>query len=184
MNHIATSREELLAASLRAAAEKGMRGVNIREIARACGVSVGCVYRYFPSKAELMSAAVEKIWERIFASADVGGDAPFAELVRRLFACIRSGCAEYPDFFSLHASGFAAEEKGEGRRTMDRYLAGIREALARALAADDRVRAGVFDETFTREDLAGFVLDNLLLLGAARASSCERLILVTQKILY
>ena len=33
---------------------------------QACGVSVGCIYNYFASKTELLSATVESIWSDIF----------------------------------------------------------------------------------------------------------------------
>ena len=35
-------------------------------MAAVCGVSVGCIYNYFASKTELVSATVESIWNDIF----------------------------------------------------------------------------------------------------------------------
>lgn len=185
MNHAATSREELLAASLKFAAEEGLKSLNIRSIAEECHVSVGCVYRYFPSKADLMSATVEKIWERIFRLTE-DGDTPadFRGCVAWVFSCIRSGCAEYPAFFRQHAAAFAPGEKGEGRRVMDQYLARIRQAMLRALERDPAVRQEVFDDAFSREEFVSFLLSDLLSLGIRQASSCDFLLTLVDKLLY
>jgi len=185
MNHTATSEDELLAASLKLASEEGLKSLNIRSIARACGVSVGCVYRYFPSKAELVSAAVGKIWEQIFHMAEnAGAQGDFRGAVRWVFSCIRSGCAEYPSFFRQHAGAFAESEKGEGRRAMERCLGHIRAVLLRALEEDPSVRAGVFDRSFTREDFVSFVFDNLISLGVRQADSCEFLLRLIEKLIF
>lgn len=42
--------------------ENGWTGANIRSVAAACGVSVGCVYNYFDSKTALVDAAVASVW--------------------------------------------------------------------------------------------------------------------------
>jgi len=185
MNHTATSQEALLRASLKFASEEGLKSLNIRSIAQECGVSVGCVYRYFPSKSDLISATVGKIWESIFRMTEGGGAGDdFRGCIRWVFACIRNGCQEYPSFFSQHAAAFSESEKSDGRRVMNQYLARIREMLLQALSADPAIRQSVFDAAFTREAFAAFVLDNLLSLGMRRAEDCEMLLRVTEKLLY
>lgn len=185
MNHKATSKEEILAASLALASGAGFGAINIRSVAQKCGVSVGCVYRYFPSKAELVSAAVGKIWEGVFHMTE-GCEAPrdFRECVRWIFSCIRSGCSEYPSFFRRHASAFAAAEKDEGRRVMDEYLAHIRGALLLALRNDPAVRRGVFGGGFSEEAFAAFVFDNLMSLGLRGAEDCDFLVALIDRLLY
>ena len=44
MNNTATSKEEILKTSRKLIQENGWTGVNIRSVAAACGVSVGCIY--------------------------------------------------------------------------------------------------------------------------------------------
>ena len=185
MNHIATSKEELLNACLQVASKEGLQAVNMRGIAKACGVSVGCVYRYFPSKAELMGATVAKIWEQIFHMAE-GCPAPegFRECVTWVYGCIRSGSDAFPSFYRQHGAGFADGEKGAGRRVMDGYLGHIRGAMRTALATDAAVRQDVFSDDFTREAFVDFVFDNLLTLGGRQAESCDYLIRLIEKLIY
>ena len=56
MNKVVTSKEEILAASRELVLEKGIMSLSMRSVAEACGVAVGSIYNYFPSKAELLSA--------------------------------------------------------------------------------------------------------------------------------
>ena len=66
MNPMATSKADILKTSRELIQQNGWAAVNIRAVAAACGVSVGCIYNYFGSKTELVSAAVESIWNDIF----------------------------------------------------------------------------------------------------------------------
>ena len=66
MNHIITSREEILHISRNLIKEKGWAAVNIRSVASACNVSVGSIYNYFHSKSDLVGATIESVWCDIF----------------------------------------------------------------------------------------------------------------------
>ena len=66
MNPMATSKENILQISRKLIQQNGWAGVNIRSVAAACGVSVGCISNYFESKTDLLSATVESIWSDIF----------------------------------------------------------------------------------------------------------------------
>ena len=54
MNTIITSKEDILKTSRELIREQGWSAVNIRSVAAACGVSVGSIYNYFDSKADLV----------------------------------------------------------------------------------------------------------------------------------
>ena len=54
MNTVVTSKEEILKTSRELIRQQGWSAVSIRSVAAACGVSVGSIYNYFESKADLM----------------------------------------------------------------------------------------------------------------------------------
>src|SRR5713226_5789988 len=58
----------ILAAACEAAAEGGMAAVQIAPVAERAGIATGTVYRYFPSKAELVAALVAALSEREMAA--------------------------------------------------------------------------------------------------------------------
>lgn len=185
MNHAATSKDALLHAGLRLVSEKGLQALNMREISKACGISVGCVYHYFSSKADLMIAIVEKIWQKIFDKSD--GETPdedFRAYVRWVFACMAHGLKEYPSFLSLHALVLQPESRAEGRAAMKACMAHVMEGMLSALRADGLVRREVFDAGFEEEAFVEFIFQNLLALSQQQADSCAYLITLIEKILY
>lgn len=66
INTVVTSREAILAACREMVAEQGLGAIGMRAVAARCGVAVGSLYNYFPSKDALLAAAVESVWEEIF----------------------------------------------------------------------------------------------------------------------
>ncbi|MGP4048891.1 TetR/AcrR family transcriptional regulator [Streptomyces sp. 2A115] len=54
--YIEARRQEILEAALTLFAEKGFAHTSMADIAAACGISIGAVYRYFPSKGDLVLA--------------------------------------------------------------------------------------------------------------------------------
>lgn len=71
-------RRELLDAAAELVARDGVAGVSVSDIARAAGTATGNVYRYFPSKEELLAAlkaqVVETMLERLAAHFVPDGD--------------------------------------------------------------------------------------------------------------
>ena len=124
MNTSVTSRDAILSVSRQFITQNGFGSVNMRAIAAACGVSVGSVYNYFPSKGDLICAVVESVWHDIFhLSGQSSQFSSFTDCVKWLFDSIRQGCAEYPAFFTLHSLSFSASEKQKGREMMERSFA-------------------------------------------------------------
>src|SRR5437764_11963955 len=68
VKRLAARRSAILAAARDAAAEGGMAAVQIAPVAQRAGVAAGTVYRYFPSKTELVAALVAALSEREMAA--------------------------------------------------------------------------------------------------------------------
>ncbi|MGD9925470.1 MAG: TetR/AcrR family transcriptional regulator, partial [Pseudorhodoplanes sp.] len=64
----AARHQAIIAAAVAAAAEGGMVAVQIASVAQRAGIATGTVYRYFPSKAELVTALVSAMSERELAA--------------------------------------------------------------------------------------------------------------------
>src|SRR5215831_1350369 len=65
---LAERRETILAAARALASEGGMAAVQIAPVAARAGIAAGTVYRYFPSKTELVAAVVSAVSERELAA--------------------------------------------------------------------------------------------------------------------
>lgn len=60
-------REELVAAMFDLVAERGLDALSVREVARACGVSIGTVQHYFATKDDMLVAAYAGVVVRVRA---------------------------------------------------------------------------------------------------------------------
>jgi AcrR family transcriptional regulator len=65
---LAARHDAILAAACEAAAEGGMAAVQIAPVAARAGIATGTVYRYFPSKTELVAALAAALGEREMAA--------------------------------------------------------------------------------------------------------------------
>lgn len=185
MNKVITSREELLAASKSIAAGQGLAALNMRAVAAAANVAVGSVYNYFPSKAELVTVTVQDIWRGIFhdaGSCTQSGD--FCACVEWLFASIRTGAAEYPDFLRAHMSGFAAQDRKKARQAMEEAFSHMRASLEQVLERDEKVRPDAFGADLDRKQFVAFVFSSLMAGLAREESDCATLLAVIRRVLY
>lgn len=159
MNKTVTSKDEILAASRTLLLEGGASALNMRAVAAACGIAVGSLYNYFPSKGALIGATIERIWTDIFRgfmTAPVFED--FAACTEALLTALDEGEAQYPGFFTVHALSFATSDKADGRALMARGFATLRAKLVQSLEADANIRNGVFDGALSRDAYADYVL--------------------------
>ena len=163
MNTIVTSKEEILKTSRALIQEQGWSAVSIRSVAAACGVSVGSIYNYFDSKAELVSATVESVWREIFHRPE---DAAVFQDVQAcviwMYERMAYGYEQYPGFFTLHSLGFMRDEKADGKRHMQQAWHHMLMGLCAVLKQDARIRPDVFDEQFTAEKFAEVLFSQLL----------------------
>ena len=163
MNPMATSKENILQISRKLIQQNGWAGVNIRSVAAACGVSVGCIYNYFESKTDLLSATVESIWNDIFHHPE--DEAVFQDTlscVRWMYKQLGYGCQRYPGFFTHHALGFVQQDTADGKQQMQRAWQHILDALCTVLRNDNRIRADAFTEEFTVEKFAEMLFSLML----------------------
>ena len=163
MNPMATSKENILQISRKLIQQNGWAGINIRSVAAACGVSVGCIYNYFESKPDLLSATVESIWSDIFHHPE--DEAVFQDTlscVRWMYKQLEYGCQRYPGFFTHHALGFVQQDTADGKQQMQRAWQHILDALCTVLRNDARIRADAFTEEFTVEKFAEMLFSLML----------------------
>lgn len=163
MNPMATSKADILKTSRELIQQNGWAAVNIRAVAAACGVSVGCIYNYFGSKTELVSAAVESIWNDIFHHPE--DEAVFQDTlscIRWMYRQMEYGCQQYPGFFTHHALGFVQQDTADGKQQMRQTWQHILDALCNVLRHDAKIRPDAFTEQFTPEQFAGILFSLML----------------------
>lgn len=163
MNTVVTSKEEILETSRELIRKQGWSALSIRSVAAACKVSVGSIYNYYGSKAELISDTVESVWFEIFHQPEVieGFENTLACIVW-MYERMEYGCSRYPGFFTLHSLGFLQEEKSDGKRRMQQTWGHILRMLCEVLKKDRKIRENAFGEQFTMEQFADILFSQML----------------------
>lgn len=141
----------------------GWTSVNIRALANACDISVGSVYNYFNSKADLTASMIESVWRDIFCLPQD------PDILHNILSCItwifqrlKDGEKRYPGFFHLHAVSFFGEEKEDGKERMLQSWQHVMQVLRTVLQQDPQIRPNAFTDTFTREHFADLLFSLIL----------------------
>ncbi len=108
------TREKMLKATIEQVAQHGYHNITVDDIARACGMSTGCAYRYFRNKKDMLIAAIEYCFENIqeFSGTEDSRLTECGNLEEMLgYALDR--------FYILHKKYYAIHEELESLRHID-----------------------------------------------------------------
>lgn len=142
VRRLAARREAILQAAAALAGEAGIAAVQITPVARRAGVAVGTVYRYFPSKDDLVAALATAVSEREIGAMRSAADAapgPLSALAAALTTYAARALADRKLAFALIAE--PAETAEDTRLSFRAEL--MAELGKRAAAA---IRAGLLPE--------------------------------------
>ena len=137
IRRLAARRDGILAAAYAIAVEAGMAAVQIAPVARRAGIAAGTVYRYFPSKTDLVAALVAGVLAQERAAVERAVKAapgPLSALAAAITTLAARARARRRLFFALVAEPVEPAVDA-ARASYRRALAGdlevlIREALA------------------------------------------------------
>lgn len=161
MNPKVSSREEILEMTKTMVTESGLGSVSIRSVAERCGIAVGSIYNYFPSKRELLVAVTEIVWRDIFDLSE-RRDEGLLPFVERVLRSLEAGAERYPNFFGLHFLAFGKEDSDFAKISMARFFDGVRTRFAEEARRDKTIPAERWSEDFTPEDLSDVILNLVL----------------------
>lgn len=139
--------EEIVAAATACFFEKGFHKTSVQDIAGRAGLSMGLLYRYFPSKEAIIEAAATTAGRE--AREHIEQFAQATDLVDgvRQLALTLIAAAAIPGYQALLAEVHAESFRSPTLRRMERQdLAGMRQAVASALCQHQqagRLHAGV-----------------------------------------
>jgi AcrR family transcriptional regulator len=125
---LAARHDAIVVAACEVAAEGGMAAVQIAPVAERAGIATGTVYRYFPSKTELVAALVAALAEREMTALESAANAapgPLSALAAAIATFAARALANRRLAFALIAEPVEPE--------IDRARASYRQALAAEL---------------------------------------------------
>lgn len=137
LHRLAARHAAIIAAAGELASEAGLDAVQIVPVAARAGIAAGTVYRYFPSKTELVSALVAAFSERELEAIDAAADAapgPLSALAAAITTFAARALARRRLAFALIAEP-VEPDMDAARRAYRQKLAAKFEILVRAALA-------------------------------------------------
>lgn len=152
----------------------GYDALNIRGVAKACGIAVGTLYNYFPSKDMLAAAVMLEDWllalERMRSTCRTLRNVP--EALRTLHAGIMDFTGIYSPIWAGYTfSDSARSAFGKGHRLLVQQLADCLEPVLKRCGAD------------TIEGMAVFLSENLLICTGDSALCFDSFLCIARRIL-
>ncbi|RYM92319.1 TetR family transcriptional regulator [Bifidobacterium animalis subsp. lactis] len=185
MNTQVTSREAMLAAARDIVRTQGLQAISMRKLAQKCGISVGSVYNYFPSKSDLLSACVQSVWHDIFdPSHNTIEFGSFPDCVRWIFERLELGNRSYPGFLTLHSMSFLGERRNDGESLMEGIWNHMRHAMVEVLEHDSRVNDAVFTAHFTREQFVELIFSLVISAIVRHDFDAEPVVQMVERVIY
>lgn len=164
MNKGKVTKEKILQVANDFAKANGLSSISIREIAKACGVAVGSIYNYYPSKGEIILDIVEGFWANAFASVDFSylKDKDFFTCYRYLYQILSDYLETFEDDWLEQLSQLDSSLKKQAKMREQKYQGKIQEYLMTLIHQhhEDALRRGMF--TYDPNRFLAFIFDNTL----------------------
>ena len=185
MNTVITSKEAILNISRQLIQKQGCTAINIRNVAAACGVSIGSIYNYFNSKSDLMAAVIESVWHDIFHFPDnIDNSINFLDCVSIIFNNIQEGVKKYPGFFTLHSISFLGNDKVNGQKLMAKSWEHIQAVLYNILCNDKNIRKEAFNEILTPQKFTDIIFSLIISALIQQNYDCTAILEMIKKTIY
>ena len=186
MNNNVTSKEELVAAALEIAREEGVHKVSIRNIAHKCSISVGVLYNYFPTKADLIFAVVSHFWEMSSSMLqDIHvKDCCFTKYVEQFYYQMNVSLSDFQREWLTQMETMAPEDKERGKELELQCFRHLKSLLLQVLSSDPSIPATVWSEEYPKDEFIDFVFWHMVQMLRTGQKDCTFFVKTLQRILY
>lgn len=180
------NKQQILDTAFELASIKGLSGLSVREVARACGISVGTMYNSYPTKGELVNDVVGRFWSEALSEhmrdATSGGD--FIEFCRDLATQLDHTLKRFQNDWLSEIAALDTHDLVSAREREESCFVHVRRGLVVALQEDTSIDRSRLTGPLTPEALCAFVWDSMLSSIKRGDDSCETLFELLKRTLY
>ena len=157
-------RERIVEAAFTIGARRGLAAISARGVARGAGVSVGYLYKLFPSKNDIMVAAAQQYFERALTQElchTEEGEA-YSAYCHRLWEHTRRAFTAFMRDWLRDREELPRQDLAAAHTAMASVLAHARVELERVLRRDGRIDWDSMPEGADAPSIAEFTMRSLL----------------------
>lgn len=176
-----TLRRTLLVHARNLADTEGIDAINMRTIAQKAGIATGTVYNYFSNKEEILLALTEEYWKQTLQHMDtvISADS-FTSQLEEIFYFLLGRVEDSEGKFMNHLGSL--ETAGQERMaSIQMYL---EKTLIQRMEHDEKIDKRIWDDAFTKEQYARFVMANIMTLLKTGSNDFPFFISIVKRTLY
>lgn len=153
-------RERIIEAAYRIGERGGLAAISARGVARDAEVSVGYLYKIFPSKSDIMVAAAQRYFERSLSHelCRVEAGESYVEYCRRLWEQIQSSFEEFHHEWLRDREEFPKQDLAAAHGAMTSVLTHAGAQLEGVLEQDNHIDWTSLPEGTTSSSIAQFTM--------------------------
>ncbi|AFS77868.1 TetR-family transcriptional regulator [Gottschalkia acidurici 9a] len=178
-------REKILLSAQEIALKQGITNIDIRSVAKNCGIASGTVYNYFPSKGDLLVAVIESFWEDAFSNIECKHftHSSFYINLERMYSILNEYLKKFKENWLEELSFLKTHEKQLGKQKQSEYFKIITNRIMAMMDMDDDLRTYPWSEGISKEKMAEFIFDNMFIKLRKGEPDISFFIIVIKKIL-
>lgn len=178
-------REKLVDEAYAIASREGVSALSVRKVAAACGIAVGSVYVYFPTKAELTAAVLKRFFAETFFEeyCAVREGEGFTSYLRRFHDALSEAVAAMNVDWFAQMRRLPDSERCALEAARAPMMAHMEQGLRAVLDADDAVVRARLVGALRPESLCRFTLRNIFA-SLMEGADCEAFFALLDAALY
>lgn len=152
--------ERIIEAAYRIGERGGLAAISARGVARDAEVSVGYLYKLFPSKSDIMVAAAQHYFARSLSHelCRVEAGEPYVEYCRRLWGQMQASFAEFHHEWLRDREGLPKQDLAAAHGAMTSVLTHAGAQLEGVIEQDERIDWTSLPEGTTASSIAQFTM--------------------------
>jgi len=177
----------ILEAARKKAYSDGLFSINMREIAVECGISVGTIYNYYPTKNDLLLRVVGDYWDNAPDGFEqlIGEEKPLIEKLNFIFDSLKTYHYGMPKAWLTQQAGPLMDgDISYGLVREWEYFSNVKRIVTRMLIADNHIPAAVWSGFITPEGMGDFITNNMRIILSRRQPDMKPLEEILRRVLY
>lgn len=158
-------KEGILSKAKEIAMLEGISKISIRTVAKKSNIAIGTVYNYFPSKNDLLMAVVQDYWEGSIKDIDWRrlADNGFYDNLEIVYGVLFEYLHTFTENWLEQLALLKSHEKAIGRQKEGEYFQKMHDKIIYLMDMDNSVQNYAWSETISKESMAEFIFQNMLI---------------------